>query len=202
MRLFLLGILFLFPGVIFSQSKERYIGSKGETILTVDSLSFKDKFLFSRYYIDSVSQLPYSGVLLAKYGKYAFDSLMVENGYLNGFQTYYNVCPSQKSTEVIFSINQKIFYNQSEKVRFIRHISCGEDGKGSGGIRCFEETGYVSYFLSYRKNKIKLIGTIRKESKTQKKRLKFKTYEELESFFKEKNYYKLCKELGFFKDSF
>ncbi len=198
MKLFLLGLLFLFPIVLFSQSKERYIGSKGETILTVDSLSFKDEFLFSRYYIDSVSKQPYSGALLAKYGKYAFDSLMVENGYLNGFQYYYDICGSGS----IISIKKKTFYSQKQNASFSRHIACGEDGKGSGGIRCFEETGYVSYFLSYRKNKIKLIGTIRKESKTQKKRLKFKTYEELESFFKEKNYYKLCKELGFFKDSF
>ena len=198
MKLFLLGILFIFPGVIFSQLKERNIGSKGETILVVDSLSFKNEFLYSRYYIDSVSRLPYSGGLLTKYGKYSFDSLNIENGYLNGFQCYYDVCGHSS----VISIKKKAFYSQKQNASFSRHIACSEDGKGSGSIRCFEETGYVSYFLSYRKNKIKLIGTIRKESKPQKKRLKFKTYEELESFFKGKSYYELCKELGFFKDSF
>ena len=89
-------ILFSFGS--FSQKRNKYdintpkiTGENGENLWIDQDLSFKEKHLYSEFYIDSISKEPYTGILTINYNGNSIDSINVIQGYKSGISVNYNL---------------------------------------------------------------------------------------------------------------
>jgi hypothetical protein len=89
-------VFLLFTGITYAQKHYTPIrGEKGEILITVDSLSFRDNLMSSEFFIDSLSKVPYTGKATRLYSIHGLDSLDINNGYLNGLSISYSVIDSE-----------------------------------------------------------------------------------------------------------
>lgn len=169
---------------------------KGKSLIRVDSLSFDQKYLGSEFYIDSISEVPFTGNALQFYNldKTSFDSLHLVNGVKNGWQKkYFN----KEGQPVLGYVD---FYDQKKQICISTPIS--EDKKNhSAFARFYIDTAYYYFEIKYRKTgktTVKQLISLGQDYRS-KNKLKFNSLKELEYYFINfKNIYRYCKRAGFF----
>ena len=175
-----------------------YSGDNNEIILAVDSLSCSYENDFSQFYIDSITRIPYNGVVVIKYDASmpASDSIMIQEGVHNGYRKYYSV--NKKKEQELYGIS----YVKPTNEPFSIHR----------GILKFTTTGKVNFvdtssnsvivFLKYKNRRIKLKQTtiFKKTGVKSTKRKVFHSLQDLESYFKCNyiKFYSICQEMSFF----
>lgn len=207
----------------FSQNTEQagyfFQGENQETIYRLDSLSLRNVDMLSYYYIDSALRRPYNGILTIKQDRKTnpHDSLCIRNGVLNGFHKKYWVVADENSEKTLSSI--EFIDPKSGYMLFINDIDVLNNIKRSSSIwyvifndeksnfirnNDLEVKSFLVYEINYQKKKIDIKRTLTcvETGKKQRQRMKFKSLEELQSYFKSKEYcfYNKCKEMGFFDE--
>lgn len=197
---FILGITFqLFISYSLFAQKTLYVPTRsleGRVLIKIDSLGYKDNLKVSPFYIDSIDLKPYSGKAVTFYGEVALDSFDIINGYLNGWKKSYTKTGSK------FVLNH-MEYNNQEK--FI-HITCPhylDERNRRSYIRFFVKSKYYYYSITYKSNKKIIVNQMIRnyERIIIKNKIKIKSIEDLNLFFKTEEYklvYPYCKRAGIF----
>jgi hypothetical protein len=197
MRCRIIFVFLLFSCFTNAQKKVHIpiIGERGETLITVDSLAFKDSLVSSLFYIDSIKMLPYTGKAVALYGIYSIDSLNIKNGYLDDLCKGYRIVGSK------LILNRLEYYDRINKIIVSRTIY-EKPKNGSSSIR-FYDSGMNYYYGIQYKPKVIIVKLIISENGQikEKKKLKFNTYVELSEYLKDLKVYKMCEYLNLFKET-
>jgi hypothetical protein len=165
----------------------------GEELLNVDSLAFKDKLGSSYFYIYSKDNVAYSGKAITFYGDKALDSLNILEGYKNGWQRLYFI---QNGNETLGKLE---YFGQNEII-YISNVINSKFKKKSAFASFRDANDRYFYEIIYKpRNKIIVKESIKSGGNSKKKRYKYSSFSELESFIKRHNQiYPFCKQAGFF----
>ncbi len=191
-------ILLLFPIVSIAQKKKQYTpvikGEKGESIINIDSLAFKDQLRSSLFYIDSLSKLPYNGKAVVLYGKNGIDSLIINNGYTNSLCRNYHVING------ILKLYRVEYIDRENKIVITKSIYT-EPKKGRAFITFYDSSLKNWYEIQYKSKVINLKFIISENGKVkQKVKLKFHSYSELSVYLQGIKVYKICESLDVFNE--
>lgn len=191
---FITTVFVCFSFILVGQKTDYYPirGTKGEALIVIDSLSYKQDYFLSAYYVDSISKIPYTGKAVEFHGINSIDSFEVSNGYLNGW------VKSFMFIEKKWALFRLAYYNQSENIFVSTHIS-SEFEPHSAFIKF--EVKHLTYFaeIIYKKKKIIVKQTITTKERKEIRKIKFNSLLELEEHLK--NFeppFVFCKQAGFF----
>lgn len=177
--------------------KNYYIPIRGENqekLIKVDSLSFKEKYLSSEYYIDSITQKPYTGKAVVYYGENARDSLRLTDGVKNGWQKLYFISENQ------FRLGKVEYYDQSNYA-YISHLrNRSSKSKYSSFARYSGDNAYYFFEIIFKSSgKIIVKQSTQISTGTSKEKFKFSNVVELSEFLRQHpTVYDYCKQAGFF----
>lgn len=189
--------LFLFTSSLggFGQRKYNSIirGENNEIVKKIDSLSFKAFYLSSQFFVDSITLKPYTGKITIKYADKAIDSVMLKNGYMDGWRKSYHLDNSNLSLSYIDYFDQQLhFYvynpifthKKRSKSAFVKYLTQTED--------IYLEIKYKPNNYVIKQSNVTLKGK-------QKKVIRLKTLIELESYLKSfEIIFPYCQQAGFF----
>jgi hypothetical protein len=193
----LIFVLYSLCSIFSFGQKEYYIPIRGEhkeVLLRVDSLSYKEKSLSSEFYVDSITQIAYTGKAIIYYGKNALDSINLQDGLKSGWQKLYF------SKEEEYRLGKLEFYDQTNYI-FISHvINKNHKSKNSSFIRYLTETNYYFLEVIYKPSGNMIVKqSIQSKTGILKQKFRLKSIEKLDEFLKQhKSVYEHCKKAGFF----
>ena len=187
-------INFIFFSFIINAQKEanyRILSESGRTLITIDSLAFKDSLFSSLYLIDQISKEQYSGKAVVYYGVFSIDSINIKNGYKD------QLCKSYSKLNSGFKLKRIEYFDRKDKIIITRSVYKKNKGKASlsfndDGIKWFYEIMYHKNYYTLRVNP-KLKGTCFN------KKIKFKQLSELSKEIENVKVYELCLSLGIFE---
>lgn len=185
-----------------------YLGENGEKIIEVTSL--EPSTMYSNYYIDSVSQKLYTGIVIQRHQlvEEPIDSMCIVNGVLDGYQKEYG----KIQREVKYPSRLNYVSQNKEFGIYVRNNVLIDSIRVWCYVSLFVDNVYYTYEVNFKKRKIKLERVRRDDNieklKLEKDRFKFKSLKELEEYFnseKEKGIIsdeilKKCRRLGFFSE--
>jgi len=204
----LIIFVILFSDISFCQEKDygyTYLGENGERIIEITAVD--PTTMYSNYYIDSITQEPYTGIVIQKYEsvKEPIDSMCIFKGVLDGYHKDYE--------SVIWNVKypKRInFINQNKRFGVYVRNSLSDSTRAWCYLKLFRNNIYYTYEITYKKRRIKLERVRRDDNleklKLEKDRFKFKTLNELEEHFKSERekgiisdeILEKCRRLGFF----
>jgi|GEM_PF-6064443 len=189
-----LNIWLFLPKIVYGQ-KVIYITIRGENeqkLKIIDSLSYKQEYFFSEYYVDSISNVPYTGIAVKKNGLNAIKNITVINGYINGWVKEYILKDSVKQ------LHSLLYYNQEEKIFIANPVTNFLKRKTSYFSFNMDNMRY-RFTIKTSQNSIKLFQTVYKADGKYEIKKVFKHISELETYIKKYEIiYSYCKEAGFF----
>ncbi len=181
---------------LFGQ-KNNYIPIRGlnqEILIRVDSLSFKEKYLSSEYYVDSITQKAYTGKAVVYYGNNALDTLNLTDGVKNGWQKLYFIKDSGQR------LGKVEFYDQSNYA-YISHLrNKHSKSKYSSFVRYLADTAYYFFEVIYKPSgKIIVEQSVQTSTGIAKKKIKISSVEKLDEFLRQHSpVYEYCGQARFF----
>lgn len=193
-RIILFFLIFSFTKVKAQEENVIRIKSiNGVELTIVDSLSYRDNLKRSRYYIESSSNQKYTGKAIVYYGTKAIDSIVIENGYENGWQKTYFIKDGNLELGKVRYLNQNQLMSVSQIIRsnLRNHVAF-----------CYylTEKGHCLIQVIYRNSgKIVLKELVKGENGKSRKKYRFSNLLDLELFFRKYHeIYPYCKKAGFF----
>lgn len=125
-------------------------GANGRNLIITDEESFRVEHLFSEHYVDSITLIPYTGLITINYNGNAIDSIHTLNGYKNGICLLYHTKGSVQKDKLEY-------YDQKEGVSISRSFPSPTSKKSKVykfnyiSLRFFSEE--ISIRISCEKNK-------------------------------------------------
>jgi hypothetical protein len=120
-------------------------GTNGKNLVITDDESMRVEHLFSEHYVDSVTGIPYTGLITIDYNGNAIDSLHTVNGYKEGTCLYYHTRDSIRKSRLEY-------YDQEKGILITRSFPYSQKSKYNYlSLRFFSEE--VSIRLSCKKKK-------------------------------------------------
>lgn len=89
------------------------LGSNGENLIISEKESFKAQNYFSEFYVDSITLIPFTGLIIIDYNGHYKDSINVQNGLKNG------LCLNYMTADTVVKLNMD-YYDQSESIFIAR----------------------------------------------------------------------------------
>ena len=184
-------LFFLLQSVFVSGQNQHayYSGINGQILLKVDSLSYKKENLYSEFFIDSVTNMPFTGIMTIRYVIDGFpsDSIYLKNGIIECYRKFYKV-NYKKHTSKLYGFG---YTDQNKKIEMYIGIKKGQKSKGKIIAVPYE------YFIRFKKGKVFLIK--RQNSKVITK-LTFTNAEDFQLYIQTENeiFLEKCKDMGFF----
>ena|SRR5690554_1162507 len=206
----ILIMIVLISSTTFCQENDygfTYLGENGEKIIEVTSL--EPSTMYSNYYIDSVSQKLYTGIVIQRHQlvEEPVDSMCIVNGVLDGYhKTYQDIKWGVEYPSKVVYVSQELKF----EVDVVNNMV--DLARKSVYLNLFVDNVFYAYKANFKKRKIKLERVRRddniEELKLEKDRFKFKSLKELEEYFnseKERGIIsdeilKKCRRLGFFSE--
>jgi hypothetical protein len=170
-------------------------GENNEVLIRVDSLSFMMKNNNAEYYVDSITNQPYTGKAGIYYGTSGLDSLNLINGIQNGWLKEYQ----RKNKNDSLVLNRLRYYDQETLSYVSNYVLHTEFRKYSSFVKFYKGKALYFYEIVYKPHKIIIKQSVTTKSGKEKNRIKLKAVKELDSFLSQHEpIYLYCKQAGFF----
>lgn len=120
-------------------------GANGRNLVITDEESLIVQHLFSEHYVDSITGIPYTGLITINYSGNAIDSLNTVNGYKEGICLYYHTKDSIRKSRFEY-------YDQEKGILIVRSFPYTQNDKHNYlSLRFFSDKASIR--LSCKKKK-------------------------------------------------
>lgn len=175
------------------ETKVRILTENGRSLITIDSLAFKDSLFSSLYFADPLSKQSYSGKAVIYYGALSIDSINIKNGYKD------KLCKSYVKVNSDFKLNRIEYFDREDEIIITRSVY--EKNKGKATLN-FNNSGVKWFYeIKYHKNYYTLRLSPKQKEKCFNKKIKFKKLSVLSKEIDNLKVYELSLSLGIFEDT-